>query len=416
MRTFIIGAGASKAYISSPTHCTMPIANDFFGTFQKLNISQDLRVLIGDIINIGKEDFNIDINDFFTSSFDIEDFHTYVEQKLLEQMKTNSIWKNIYYHKAYLQLIFLYTSIINEIQNGPISEAHVKLIKSLKKDDSIITFNWDTLLDRALSEHTNWETDFGYCLKPEKIYKDEWVSPSENNFKEFNKLIKLHGSTNWLTTYPSPDAKDLLKLNQRIDNSSFYIYENTKKAYHCYDGRFEGSYEPFSYFYYPPNILDDIALEESKKHVVLKSGVLNQPGMQKMYEDKFGIKLNIPERTSLEKGVITMPLIIPPVKDKKYTLFANLFVELWDIAKQEIINSNEIIIIGYSFPKTDTKTIKLFQEAFCAKTELPKIIIVNPEPSEIINLFEFTLGIPKSNIIVHKEYFDENFEFDKLNV
>ena len=40
MRTFIIGAGASKAYSESPTNCRMPIANDFFQTFNKLNIKQ----------------------------------------------------------------------------------------------------------------------------------------------------------------------------------------------------------------------------------------------------------------------------------------------------------------------------------------------------------------------------------------
>lgn len=393
----------------------MPIANGFFKTFQELDISNDLRVLIGDIINIGKQDFNIDINDFFTSSFDIEDFHTHVEQKLLAQMKEGHFTDNIYYYKAYLQLIFLFTSIINEIQNGKTSKVHVKLIKSLNINDSIITFNWDTLIDRALSEHTNWKTDFGYCIKPEKIYKDKWVSPKNGNC-DFNKLIKLHGSTNWLTIYPQPHKYDLIKLNQKIDNSSFYIYEYANDPYHCYDGRYEGPYEPFSYFYYPPNILDDIELEENKKNVMFKAGVLNQPEMQKLYEEKFGVKLNIPKRTSLEDGVITMPLIIPPVKDKKYTLFANLFVELWDIAKQEIINATEIIIIGYSFPKTDTKTIKLFQEAFCERQELPKIVIVNPEPNDIISLFEFTLGIPKSNIIVYKEYFDENFELDKLNV
>jgi hypothetical protein len=415
MKTFIIGAGASKAYTSSPTGCSMPIANDFFNTFQNLNISSDLRVLIGDIINIGKEDFNINVDNFFSSSFDIEYFHTHVEKKLLKQMKDGSIYENIYYYKAYLQLLFLYTSIINEIQNGDTSEAHVRFVKSLNEDDSIITFNWDTLLDRALSEHTNWKTDFGYCLKPEKIYRNEWSSVKENSCK-FNKLIKLHGSTNWLTTYPRPDKNDLFKLNQKIDNSSFYIYEYTNTPYHCYDGRFEGPYKPFSYFYYPPNILDNIELDEYRCQSRIKAGVLNQPMVQEIYEKKFGIKLNIPERTNLEDGIESMPLIIPPVKDKKYTLFANLFIDLWDIAKQEILSATEIIIIGYSFPQTDTKTIQLFKEAFSGKKKLPNVVIVNPEPDEIAYFFEFTLGIPKSNIIIYKEYFDKNFDLEKLNV
>ena len=52
MRTFIIRAGASKAYSESPTNCRIPFANDFFQTFNKLNISDDLRVHVGDIINI----------------------------------------------------------------------------------------------------------------------------------------------------------------------------------------------------------------------------------------------------------------------------------------------------------------------------------------------------------------------------
>ena len=88
MRTFIIGAGASKAYSESPTNCRMPIANDFFQTFNKLNISNDLRVHVGDIINICKEDYKIDVMDFYNLSFDIEEFHSYIEQKLYCQTKS----------------------------------------------------------------------------------------------------------------------------------------------------------------------------------------------------------------------------------------------------------------------------------------------------------------------------------------
>ena len=186
MRTFIIGAGASKAYSESPTNCRMPIANDFFQTFNKLNISNDLRVHVGDIINICKEDFKIDVMDFYNLSFNIEEFHSYIEQKLIIQMQEGNIFNNIYYYKAYKQLIFLFTSVINEIQNGPISEVHKNLIFSLNEDDSIITFNWDTLIDRALNEYTDWKTDFGYCIKPEKIYKNKWIKPDVENIK-FNK-------------------------------------------------------------------------------------------------------------------------------------------------------------------------------------------------------------------------------------
>lgn len=414
MRTFIIGAGASKAYSESPTNCRMPISNDFFQTFNKLDISNDLRVLIGDIINICKEDFDIDVMDFHTFSFDIEEFYTHIEQKLITQMQEGNIFDNIYYYKAYKQLIFLFTSVINEIQNGPISEAHKNLIYSLNENDSIITFNWDTLIDRTLNEYTNWKTDFGYCIKPEKIYRNQWVTAKEEDIK-FNKLIKLHGSTNWITTYPIPDKNHIFKLNQTLDKSSFYIYENTIEPYSCYDGRYEGPYEPFSYFYYPPNILDDIGLEELKDKVIVKPGILGSKETKQMYEKIFNCKIGLPEKKAKDNGIITMPLIIPPVEDKKYSLFGNLFNELWEIAKQEIIKANEIIIIGYSFPITDIRTIKLFKEAFCMKQELPKIVIVNPEPNDIVQLFKMTFGVPSENITIYKEYFDKDFNFNKIN-
>ncbi len=54
---------------------------------------------------------------FYNLSFDIEEFHSYIEQKLIIQMQEGNIFDNIYYYKAYKQLIFLFTSVINEIQN-----------------------------------------------------------------------------------------------------------------------------------------------------------------------------------------------------------------------------------------------------------------------------------------------------------
>ena len=113
---------------------------------------------------------------------------------------------------------------------------------------------------------------------------------------KFNKLIKLHGSTNWITTYPIPDKNQIFKLNQTIDKSAFYVYENTKEPYSCYDGRYEGPYEAFSYFYYPPNILDDIGLDELKDKVWIKPGVLGSKETKQMYEKMFNCKINIPEK------------------------------------------------------------------------------------------------------------------------
>lgn len=49
MRVLLLGAGASKSYDQSPTGQRMPVARDFFQTFDKLDLSANPWVLIGSL-------------------------------------------------------------------------------------------------------------------------------------------------------------------------------------------------------------------------------------------------------------------------------------------------------------------------------------------------------------------------------
>lgn len=106
MNVFLLGAGASKCYSQSPAKVRMPIAKDFFQTFNNLEISGNPWVLIGDIINIAKRDWGIEFADFCNSATNIEEFHSYVEEKLLESLP-NWPEQGIQYWKSYNQLILL---------------------------------------------------------------------------------------------------------------------------------------------------------------------------------------------------------------------------------------------------------------------------------------------------------------------
>lgn len=401
-RLFLLGAGASKSYAQSPTGKRMPIANDFFKTFDGLSISDDRRVLIGDIINVARDDFGFSYDNFFSSDFDIEEFHSHVESKLIELTPEGFRSPHfIQYFKAYNQLLSLFASVINEIQNGSISISHKKLVEVLNENDCLVTFNWDTLLDRALDESGKWKTDYGYCVTPRKIFRNQWENPTASKeIKNFVKLVKLHGSSNWITSYPLPDEKNILKLSQTTSPNEFYVYEKTNKPYPCYKGRFEGPYEPFSYFYYPPNILDNSRLQATQGHVIVRMS-LKIPGM--------------PEGTSTKEGLTSIPLIIPPVKNKSYLLFGDLFKQLWEIAFDELALADEIIVIGYSFPKTDLKSIDLFKSALCTRKTMPIVKIIDPSPDRILNLMQMEFRIPDANIIVYKEYFSAEFDFEKIS-
>jgi hypothetical protein len=397
-RTVLLGAGASKSYNQSKTGVKMPVAIDFFETFRQLKIAENPWVIIGGIINYIAEKNNSDILDFMHFSEDIEVLHTEIQEKLYDALKEGDFFRqenNILLLRSYNELIFLFVSVINEIQNGKISDPHLNLAKQLNSNDSILTFNWDTLMDRALENETNWNADNGYFIKPTSIYRDKWEKyNNKDNLLDFPKLLKLHGSSNWLTSHfqKSPDGK--LELSQETNVEDFYIYEYATNPYSTYAGRFMNGYEPFSYGYYPPN-LPLKGKPAPKGHVYVRSKVAN-PFM--------------PDGVSNDEGLTSMPLIIPPVKSKEYSLFGTLFSDIWREAKKELEFADKIYVIGYSFPKTDIRTDELFKTAFVRRKSIPEIIILNPEPDLIYERFIFDFGIPPEKITIQKDYFNENYK------
>src|SRR5258705_3630588 len=197
MNVVLLGAGASKSYNDSVTKVKMPIAKDFFQTFRKLDIAENRWVLIGDILNYLRDYHNKPWMEFLTYTEDIEILHSEVEKKL-NQINTGllSTAENMMIYKTSLQLIFLFASVINEIQNGKPSASHINLANKLTADDFIITFNWDTLMDRALKETNSWNADNGYLIKPTLIYRNGWDKLNQSATSDAPTLLKLHGSTN----------------------------------------------------------------------------------------------------------------------------------------------------------------------------------------------------------------------------
>ena len=397
MKTYMVGAGFSKSYEKSPTLLKMPLANEIFKTYNQLNISSNPNILVGDIISYVGQFYNISPIEFIDFNMNIEDLHSEIEEKLSIALSQNNFVDKIIFYRVYNQLVFLFTSVINEIQNGPTSKAHLNLINTIEDGDSIITFNWDTLIDRALIEKTNWNIDTGYLVQPHMIYRDKWEKYNKNKVSSI-KLIKLHGSTNWLTSHTSFDDNGNITFSHENDPERFYAYEYTEKPYSCYRGRYLDGYEKFSYGYYPPNIPED--------------GRKAPPGyvfFRMAQKTPF-----TPVGTSTESGLVSMPLIIPPIKHKKYSFFGSLFPSLWEYAQESIVKSDTIIILGYSFPKTDIKTNDLFTSAFLKRDSIPSIIIVNPFPDLIRNKFILEFGIPEKNIKIYKDYIGEGYDFEKL--
>lgn len=73
------------------------------------------------------------------------------------------------------------------------------------------------------------------------------------------------------------------------------------------------------------------------------------------------------------------PQIVPPVSNKM--IHANSFLKnQWLIAREKLLDANELVFIGYSFPPTDYYTEWLFRQLnFIETNNKPKVTVVNPE-------------------------------------
>lgn len=393
MRVYVLGAGASRAYGVSPTAQPMPLACDFFSIFSNLKISQNPWVLFGDIINFVSESRGIPPEEFSGFNADIEELYSEAQDRLLDAIAAKDKLKTILMARIVNQLLFLFASVINEIQNGPISRAHQNIARSLSVDDVILTFNWDTLMDRALCVETTWRTDSGYLVVPRLIHRNEWVEPVPSTVTS-PVLLKLHGSTNWLTSYNLIEGGKVT-LIQTSDPSTLYVYEQTEKPYATFAGRFMSGYQPFSYGYYPVNIPDDPGKRAREGHVFVRA------------RPKFPW---VPEGTAPDAGLVSMPLMIPPAKAKTYDLFGTLFKTLWSAAEESLVRADHIILIGYSFPRTDHQSHSLFARAFSKRNSMPKVSIVDPKPDRAADKFRADYGISNDNLLIYPMPFGAEFD------
>jgi hypothetical protein len=188
-------------------------------------------------------------------------------------------------------------------------------------------------------------------------------------------------------------------LMQTSDPSTLYAYESTDKPYPTFAGRYMDDYEQFSYGYYPPNLPDDPGKSAPEGKVFIRM------------RPKFPW---IPEGGASDKGLPSMPLIIPPAKAKTYGLFGSLFKTIWSAAENVLTQAEHIILIGYSFPRTDHQSNTLFKNALSKRTSMPRVSIIDPYPTRVEEKCRQEFGIADDHLFVYTEPFSDRFELNKV--
>ena len=306
-KIFVIGAGASKGH----TNGDFPIINEFFKIANKIKILSDsgnkIKPKYEDLEKYVRENFNLDI---LKKNINIEEVMTNLE---IDIEKSDSY-----------ELIILRNKIINIIRStlSKLSEKafhedseYNLFYKMLNNNDTILTYNWDLLLDNVLGREIivpDYSKMFELEKKDNQQYLEMWkkltgirdLSWGKTdipyvNYQSEGYYLKLHGSIDWAYC-PNRDCGLYSKV--------FAVNQLHKKHY-CF-----------------------------------------------------------------ECGSGVQYLIVPPVLNKDFRHIP-FMKKVWNFARNEISRTDEIIIWGYSLPPTDFYSKWLFRQT---KENLKAVSIINP--------------------------------------
>lgn len=95
-----------------------------------------------------------------------------------------------------------------------------------------------------------------------------------------------------------------------------------------------------------------------------------------------------------------MPILIPPTDVKLFNEFASVFNPLWSEAHNRLRSADRLLIIGYSFPPTDTHALELL-DSFVAHDGQKLVEIVDPYGEAVMHRIKERLG-NRAKVVLHK--------------
>jgi len=403
---WIFGAGASHHYNLNARGVPVPLASSFFKAFHELPTSEGFHAHVGPLINFLAHYRGVKPHEASKWTENIEDFMTSIESELnylrekkeRQELSSDDKLKIFPYAAVFVNMNFIFANVLNEAQNGPSESCYKYLLNFCGPNDKFITFNWDTLLDRALSDTGGWGPNDGYGFSFASAIDGTWKHSVESSliFETEWKLIKLHGSTNWLVPYTYVHLETLEYVPYVPQSDKIFLYWQTSLPFETYKNRWRGGYVQTCYCYYPPNLPTDAF---SQKELVKGEGraivKLTPIGIFSPFEEKSG------------DGVPSSPLLITPVRQKKYDMYQSNIEILWKEFSNLLLNADKIVIIGYSFPPTDVRPLELFRNTLHSREGDICVEIVAPDANDIIYRIGNEHLSKAKNIVIHKIKFED---------
>jgi hypothetical protein len=220
----VLGAGASRASGQSwdgkrgqKLACLPPLNADFFTHLQRITIGKygsTVRDVMGDVVDLFGSNFHLTLEDYFTQL-------EFLISSVNLATRSPDNYANLSIRRDHLMAGL---GAVLESSTGEILKAesgcvlHKKLVAKLQPSDTIISFNYDCIIDDALKRFSaaEWDPTWGYGFPSEYDVRgvESWTpdAPASSS-RACIRLLKLHGSVNW--QLPSR-AGDPIRLKTRL--------------------------------------------------------------------------------------------------------------------------------------------------------------------------------------------------------
>jgi len=215
-----------------------------------------------------------------------------------------------------VKLSFL--SKLNSAKSGTFHQAELDALarKCINNKITIITFNYDDILDKAIHEaavglNTRWSPNRGYGFFCRSSYELEGKTFGHEHYAEpHTTILKIHGSVNWRT---------LIGTNTPIKSND--IFHHSK----WFSSGAAATDAPFD---------------------------------------------------ALETQFQAQPFIVPPVLTKASLTQQPVLQLLWSRAYDALSEADRVIFVGYSLPVTDIASSTLFKESMFMMPHHPQVEVV----------------------------------------
>jgi len=220
--TIVLGAGATRGaeFVQATSLILPPLDADFFTQAQRLSSKKPkelLEKLIEHTVSIFGKNFSLTMEGFLTHIEHLS--NVFQDYKLQGRPGTNPFPE---IRDIFLQLL---AAVMDEsIGRNPECRYHKTLVESITPKDTILSFNYDWLIDHILKTHARnkWNPKIGYGInvyvggkkgRGTEYWACEDPKTRQKTYPSSSiSLLKMHGALNW---FPVPKERKPLRLQLR---------------------------------------------------------------------------------------------------------------------------------------------------------------------------------------------------------